>query len=97
MCYVLLQFWFIRKKKGNKLNNKNSFSIFYRASSPFIKIDGNNILWWNIYLLIIILLCVESDEVSQQFEEMKDTLGATNKSVSKSLAESKDTLLKGML
>lgn len=42
-----------------------------------------------------VIKCTESDEVSQQFEEMKDTLGATNKSVNKSLAESKDTLLKG--
>ena len=38
----------------------------------------------------------QSDEVRQQFEEMKHTLGATNESVNQTLAESKDTLLKGM-
>lgn len=43
----------------------------------------------------LISLFAESDEISEHFEDMKDTLGATNKSVNKGLAENKETLLKG--
>ena len=40
---------------------------------------------------------VESDENSEHFEAMKCTLRETNKSVNKSLAENKETLLKGQI
>ena len=53
---ILLQFWFIRRKKGGDESRKNSFSMFYRASSPFIKLDGNTPTLYTVYIMCIMLL-----------------------------------------